>query len=742
MSQDKKYLTLFKKFDSYVYYLKNSYEINGFLFVTLLFISFLALVPSVGHKYSYKVGDIATSDIKSPKDLSVYNQEATEKIIEKVKAQALPVFDMNLEILENIKEKISILFEKSRKNLPLKKDELESLKIEFEQTLNFPMNPKDFNILVKNKFSDELEWLVIKLISNYMNAGVVCDNCSVFKYNKKGIILRNLSTNEDKIVKNYTVYKISEIKKLLTKNYFEIAGQIRQSSALKKLVINIAASVIKPNLQYNKDESQDRVTAMVNSVEPIYYVLKKNEIIVREGSRITPETLIKINAIKDDSSFYKVLKKSLSILILFALFAFIIYRMFIYDLNEGYINGRDVLLFLVVIALSFLTFRIMFIISNGLSESFKIGYQNIFYLMIPFAFPSILLKIFINEKYAFASVLLISFLSYMLGGHTLFLYTLLGGLFVIIRIKCCYERFTFIKLGLDLGLFNTIIILGLNFFIDKTSILSFDIIFLFFSGIFNGFLNAVLLLGVIPIFEYTFRYTSDLRLLELGNLENPLLKEFSEKAPGSYQHSILVSRLAETAAKEIGVNSLLAKVASFYHDIGKINKPLYFIENQDAKLNKHKNLTPNMSALIIISHVKDGVELGRKHKLGDEIIDVIEQHHGTGLIKYFYKKAIELSESGMKDEIDEKNFRYPGKKPSSKEAGIIMIADIIEAASRTLQDPTSSRLKGLVKTLIENILNDGQLDESKLTLKELTLIRNSMINTLNSIFHQRIEYPK
>jgi putative nucleotidyltransferase with HDIG domain len=263
-----------------------------------------------------------------------------------------------------------------------------------------------------------------------------------------------------------------------------------------------------------------------------------------------------------------------------------------------------------------------------------------------------------------------------------------------------------------------------------------------FSGIINGFFTSFLLLGFISIAEVLFRYTSDLRLIELSNLEVPLLQEFLEKAPGSYQHSILVGRLAESASKEIGANSILARVGAYYHDIGKIGKPLYFVENQSSKVNKHAKLTPNMSALILISHVKEGVELAKKYKLGDELIDIIQQHHGTSLIKFFYKKALEVNEGKVKEAIDEKNFRYPGPKPRTKEAGIIMLADVVEAASRTLHEPTPSRIRGLVKNLIESVLNDGQLDECRLTLKELTIIRESFTNTLNSIFHQRIEYPK
>ena len=323
------------------------------------------------------------------------------------------------------------------------------------------------------------------------------------------------------------------------------------------------------------------------------------------------------------------------------------------------------------------------------------------------------------------------------------IFTLLGSLYIILKIKCCSERFTFIKIGLELGCFNLLTILGLSISYEYQSFISTNTGINLFAGVINGLFTSTIFLGIIPIVEILFRYTSELRLLELGSLEHPLLQDFSKKAPGSYQHSILVGRLSESAAKEIGANSLLARVGAYFHDIGKITKPLYFIENiANSKENKHNNITPNMSALILISHVKEGVELAKKYKLGDEIVDIIQQHHGTSLIKFFYKKALEINETSSKQDIDEKNFRYPGPKPKTKEAGIIMLADVIEASSRTLNDPTPARIKGFVKNMIESILNDGQLDECRLTLQELTTIRNSFVNTLNSIYHHRIEYPK
>jgi putative nucleotidyltransferase with HDIG domain len=226
--------------------------------------------------------------------------------------------------------------------------------------------------------------------------------------------------------------------------------------------------------------------------------------------------------------------------------------------------------------------------------------------------------------------------------------------------------------------------------------------------------------------------------LELANLDQPILKDLIVQAPGTYHHSIIVGSLAEAAAKAINVNPLLTRVSAYYHDIGKIKKPLYFSENQGGKRNPHDKLSPSMSSLILNAHVKDGVELAKGQKLGKNILDIIQQHHGTNLISFFYQKA-KVNPGGKS--IDEKDFHYLGPKPQTKEAGIVMLADAVEAASKTLSEPTSSRVKGLVSQIINNIFTNGQLDDCELTLKDLHYIEESFGRILTGIFHQRVEYP-
>ncbi len=267
--------------------------------------------------------------------------------------------------------------------------------------------------------------------------------------------------------------------------------------------------------------------------------------------------------------------------------------------------------------------------------------------------------------------------------------------------------------------------------------------------------TALLISGLLPVFEGIFLLTTDISWLELSDLNHKLLRQMQLEAPGTFHHSLVVASLAEAAAEKIGANAPMCRVCSYFHDVGKLTKPGYFIENQhDENENPHDNLTPTMSALIIIAHVKDGVDLAVKHKLNPRIIDVIQEHHGDSLVAYFFRRAqeqkrleLEKVDRGLENPEDlpsiaENNFRYPGPKPSTRESGIIALADSIESASRTLRKPTPARIRTLVEDIVRSRIQDGQLDDCPLTLQELAIVKDSFCNTLRSMLHSRIDYPK
>jgi len=256
----------------------------------------------------------------------------------------------------------------------------------------------------------------------------------------------------------------------------------------------------------------------------------------------------------------------------------------------------------------------------------------------------------------------------------------------------------------------------------------------------NGALSGIIVVGILPLFEYLFRRLTNISLLELADFNHPLLHRMITEAPGTYHHSLIVGNLSEAACREIGANALFARIGAYYHDIGKLEKPDYFSENQRIPSSRHDSLSPTMSKLVIMNHVKEGVELAKKYKLNPGLIDFIQQHHGNSLVYYFYRRALENNEEYK--EIKEEGFRYPGPKPNSKETAIVLLADSVEAATRSLKEPTAANIEELVHKVINNKFIDTQLDECELTLKDLEKISAVFIKILAAMYHSRVNYPE
>lgn len=357
---------------------------------------------------------------------------------------------------------------------------------------------------------------------------------------------------------------------------------------------------------------------------------------------------------------------------------------------------------------------------------------------IPVALGGLLLAVLFNSRLAFAGALAISILTSLLTSVELrfFLYSFVGSLTAIFALVGQKDRATLLKAGAMVGLANLYSILAWFFLSGATESLRFDLL----CGLINGMLVAILSLGLLPLFEYLFEVATDFRLVELCNLNHPLLRQMILKAPGTYHHSVVVGTLAEAAAEAIGANALLCRVGAYYHDIGKMTKPSYFVENQTDTKDRHGKLKPSLSSLVVVSHVKAGVELGRDYGLPPAVLEMIPQHHGTRLVTFFYHKAMNVQDPDL-GEVREEAFRYPGPKPQTKEAAILMLADAVEAAARTLTERTPGRFQALVGTIVNAIFTDGQLNECELTFRELHLIEESFVRALSGIYHHRVDYP-
>jgi hypothetical protein len=404
-------------------------------------------------------------------------------------------------------------------------------------------------------------------------------------------------------------------------------------------------------------------------------------------------------------------------------------------------TNRDLLFLASVCAVLFVLLKIGIFISTAMESAFPYIETSSYFYLLPFAAGAMLVRIIINSETALVFTAIVAVMVGVLFGNNLFfaLYALIGSLVGAHWVRQCMERSILFRAGLRLGLVNLLLIFALQLLVGH----GFDsqVLFKLCFGFASGLLCAVLVTGTVPLVESLFKYTTDIKLLELANMNNPVLRELMIQAPGTYHHSVVVGNLVEAAAEAINANPLLSRVAAYYHDIGKIKKPLYFIENIRDHDNKHDKLSPSMSALILTAHVKDGVEMAREQRLGEPLVAIIQQHHGTALMKFFYEKAKNKAGADAAS-IDDRDFRYPGPKPQTREAALIMLADAVEAASRTLADPTPARIQGMVQKIINNIFIDGQLDECELTLKDLHQIARSFNQILAGIYHHRVDYPE
>ncbi len=370
------------------------------------------------------------------------------------------------------------------------------------------------------------------------------------------------------------------------------------------------------------------------------------------------------------------------------------------------------------------------------SSSYLILKRGLPIFYIPFSLAALLsIILFNNIEISFLITLACGIAVTSIAGNNFLLVVmfLISGILAILLAKDMRRRSVIIRTGLFIGLAQAATLTLASRFKSQYVLSDFILIA-------NGIGCSIIVIGILPIFEYLFKTVTNVSLLELADFHNPLLQRMVMEAPGTYHHSLIVGNLSDAACKAVGANALLARIGAYYHDIGKLAKPEYFSENQSAFTSKHEALTPTMSKLIIMNHVKEGVELAKKYKFTPSVIDFIEQHHGNSLVYYFYRRALENTENVEK--VGEEEFRYPGPKPNSKETAIVLLADSVEAATRALKEADPAKIEELVHKIINNKFIDGQLDECDLKLKDLEKISSVFIRILSGIYHGRVNYPE
>lgn len=495
-----------------------------------------------------------------------------------------------------------------------------------------------------------------------------------------------------------------------------------QSSSLKAqhrmLMIEIARGTMRPNMRHNESATQRFKNEAVARVNPV--LLQKGQKVIGMGEIATDReiTLLQDLGLLRTGLDWRVISGSL----LLALLVLAVPCSYLYLLSSRVFRKIGVLMLLGVIYV--------------FTALFSLGLSTLSGYLLPIAAASILVTVLVDAKVGLITGCSLSLLAAgFVGFEARFvIVALLGAATGVFAVSHLEQRGGLVRGGIIVGVVNALGIaaFGLLFGSTGREILR-DVLF----GFGGGVLSSILAIGSLPFLENTFGVTSTIKLAELANPHQELLKRLLVEAPGTYHHSIIVANLAEAAAEQVGADALRARVGAYYHDVGKIERPYFFIENQTMMENPHNDYPPHLSSLIITSHVKDGVKLAREYNVPEVIIDILREHHGTSLVQYFFNKAQELG-----SDVREEDFVYEGPRPRTRESAIVMLADIVEAAVRSITSPTPAKIEQKVRDLIKEKLYTGQLDESDLTLRDLDKIGTAFVRHLSGIFHHRIEYPE
>ncbi len=540
------------------------------------------------------------------------------------------------------------------------------------------------------------------------------------------ITIRNLRDRTERVLNLANVRDIEEVEEFVA---FRLRRMFREEAA--GMAIALFNSAVQPNFNFSESQTSERISEAIEGISLTKGAVTAGEVIIRRGDLITEERLNRLRSLEAAratraSNIEIFLRYFGNALLIFSMFMTFLIYLYLYRKPIYDDNSRFVLVFL---ALGLLL---------GVG-AFLSRLDTISDYIVPLALAPILLTIIFDSRVGLMSTLTIAMIMGVMNGYSFEFTTatIVASSMGVYTVRDVRKRSQFFLTTPGLILFSYFIVL-LGFTLARTSnwaLLGENMV----NVLFNVVLISILTYPLLFLFEKLFKVTTDVTLYELNDNNSALLKALLMRAPGSFQHSIQVANLTESAASAIGANAILARVGALYHDIGKMNKPHYFVENQSGMENVHEKLKPRMSALVIKNHVDDGVSIAEEENLPPVIIDFIRTHHGNSLIKFFYSKALEEAEDDKS--ISEADFRYDGPLPETKETGILLLADCIEAASRSLSEPSFSKLENLVNRLVEERLAEGQLDNCPLTFRDLTIIKAEFLKILTSMYHGRIKYP-
>lgn len=668
------------------------------VFIITFMIIFATLATSVvTKKYDLRVGEIATTDIKASREVVNTVETEAKKIeaIEKVGKQYSLQTDIQKnsqitleEFFLNLKEAITTKDTESSNGNTTSKLQLEILNEDnpFDLTTSEEMYLLTLNEEQINKMYD--------VLLNAINDAY------------------NISINEDS---TETLNKAIQIAQDVVYNNYNDEHII----SISDKIINV---LVKPNLFYDNEKTEEAQQEAAKNVTPVVY--KKNQTIVEEGKPITEAQIQALDelGLLNNSKFNISLYLALAIMVIIVMY---IQNRYLKKYYKDIYNNSSKLIMINIITIMTIVFARVFSIASP--------------YLIPLACTPILLTLLLNYRISLVvSITNIILMAVAVSFNTeIIILAIVSVIVGATFLKKMQQRNDIVYSCIYIAILNGVMTLSISALVTSNlKEILLDTAFILVGSLLSGILST----GLLPFFESMFDIVTNVKLLELSNPNNPLLKKLLMEAPGTYHHSVIVANLAEVATEAVGGNALLARIGAYYHDIGKTKKPYFFKENQLGKENPHDDITPELSKLLIISHVKDGLELAREYKLPKVIQDFIPTHHGKTLVKYFYLTAKNNAENP--DDIKEDDYMYPGPKPKTKEQCILMLADSVEAAVRSINNPTKEKIENMVDNIVKDKLSSGQLDDSQLTISDVKKIKKCFLKTLNGIYHERIEYPK
>ena len=700
-------------------------------------------------------GTIADRDFVATRDLLVPDEEATRIREEQTAERVPPVYDLDPGVIEERDTQLAQLFARGRRLVAEPRAASEGVEAIAERLLPKDASPDDLNVdppqlrvLVAKKFSADLEDRIRGVLAQALRRGVVANKPQLLENRMRGVTLRNLASGNEQLhldLFDHLGYP-DEAREFLESEVRDWSGF---GSAERRVLVDLLFDNLPPNLLLNRSETLTRRAAAAAAVGEVMSQFRKGQMIVRKGDVIDPGHARIIAQMRGERQLRRLWAPLAGTFLLIALSAWVVWIGIGRERVADHSPGRIVAEGLVLLLLLLLGAKFCLLVAGALSGVFEtapLSSARSYAYATPFASLALLVALLLGRQTALVLSVLSSVLASRLvvdgDGLWVVFYSLAGSLAAIYAL----DRFQFrhrlviARVGLVVGAINLLMVLIFNAYSGLAAErgvvqVGFDAV----CALAGGLLVAAVASFAVPILEWLLGITTDIKLVELANTNLPLLRRLAFEAPGTFQHSLMVANLAKEGCEAIGADSVLAYTGGLYHDVGKVMRPDYFIENQRPGSNPHDKLLPSMSALILIAHVKDGLELAREHNLPRVVLDAIRQHHGTRLIKFFYNKAQRQREDG--GEVTEEKYRYLGPSPQNKVMGVLMLADAVEAASRTLIEPTPVKIREMIRAILDDCLNDGQFDHTDLTLSDLRQISESFHRVLTNIFHQRIDYP-